>query len=259
MSRRDTFNQVARLYDEVRPGYSSQLYKDLLAYTNLTKKAKLLEIGCGTGQATLPLAKEGFDILCLEKGSALANVAKEKLHPYKNVRIIATSFEEYELQKNYFDLVFAATSFHWIDPDIKYKKSSRVLKTGGTLAVFWNKHIKNDNWPDDKFFEEVQTIYQKFAPELVNLSNPMDEERNSNKKAVSTGLFTEPMSYRYLWTEIYSAEKYIKLLNTYSDHLTLEHEQRMKLYDSIRALINLKFNGKITKHYETILNLVKSR
>jgi hypothetical protein len=41
-----------------------------------------------------------------------------------------------------YDLVIAATSFHWVDPKVAYVKSAAVLKPLGALAVFSNTPVR---------------------------------------------------------------------------------------------------------------------
>ena len=57
----------------------------------------------------------------------------------------------------------------------------------------------------------------------------------------------------YAWTANYSAEQYIKLIGTYSDHIALPEFNRTHLFDGIADLINKNYRGSITKHYETAL------
>jgi ubiquinone/menaquinone biosynthesis C-methylase UbiE len=55
---RSTFDAVATLYDEARPGYPERLFDDLASLSGTGPGAKkVLEIGCGTAQATVPLAE----------------------------------------------------------------------------------------------------------------------------------------------------------------------------------------------------------
>lgn len=60
------FHKAAPHYDAVRPGYPEALFQTLNAYTNPLPPGLCLEIGCGTGQATLPMATLGRPTLCLE-------------------------------------------------------------------------------------------------------------------------------------------------------------------------------------------------
>jgi len=127
-SLRRTFDEAALFYHEARPRYPDELFSTLIDVTNLHSNATLLEIGPGTGQATKPLAQKGFNITAIELGDCLAKVAMQQLDDYKNIQIITGAFEDIRLLPESFDLVFAATSFHWIEPAIKFSKSHTVLK-----------------------------------------------------------------------------------------------------------------------------------
>jgi 16S rRNA A1518/A1519 N6-dimethyltransferase RsmA/KsgA/DIM1 with predicted DNA glycosylase/AP lyase activity len=90
---------VAYLYDEVRPGYPEHLFDDLASLSGTGPGAKVLEIGCGTGQATLPLAPRGYRVLCVELGANLAAIAQAKLADHPDSRVLTSSFEEWPLEK----------------------------------------------------------------------------------------------------------------------------------------------------------------
>ena len=79
---RTTFNTVAREYDAVRPGYPQALIEDLISLSGLPPAGSCLEVGCGTGQATLPFAVRGYRILSLDMGADMLSVAREKFRPY---------------------------------------------------------------------------------------------------------------------------------------------------------------------------------
>src|SRR3954465_5205589 len=91
---RQTFDEVALLYNEIRPRYPDKLFATLIGVTHLNKDSTLLEIGPGTGQATKPLAQKGFTITAIELGASLAEVMRLQLYDYKNVQIVTGSFEE---------------------------------------------------------------------------------------------------------------------------------------------------------------------
>jgi len=97
-----------------------------------------------------------------------------------------SSFEEWEPGGRLFDLVIAATSFHWVDPAIAYVKSAAVLKPNGSIAVFWNTHIGQD----EGFFLHVQDIYRTYAPSMVSAAACTN--LNAHEFA-STVLFGDPI------------------------------------------------------------------
>ena len=80
---RTTFEEVPELYDRARPHYPAELFGDLVSFGRLGPGSRVLEIGCGTGQATLPLAERGFEVVCVELGAGLAEVARRKLAGFR--------------------------------------------------------------------------------------------------------------------------------------------------------------------------------
>jgi 16S rRNA A1518/A1519 N6-dimethyltransferase RsmA/KsgA/DIM1 with predicted DNA glycosylase/AP lyase activity len=79
---RATFDGAALLYDEVRPGYPEELFDDVVSLSGIPAGGRILEVGCGTGQATVPFARRGYRILCVELGENLAAVARKNLTGY---------------------------------------------------------------------------------------------------------------------------------------------------------------------------------
>ncbi len=92
---RTTFNQVALLYDQVRPGYPEALFDDVVSLSRINPGGRILEIGCGTGQATVPFARLGYRILGIELGKNLATVAQKNLAAYSQVEVRNTAFEDW--------------------------------------------------------------------------------------------------------------------------------------------------------------------
>jgi cyclopropane fatty-acyl-phospholipid synthase-like methyltransferase len=160
---RTTFDEVADLYDRARPTYPEQAFDDLAELAGLRPGSRVLEIGCGTGQATLPLAQRGFAIVCVELGEQLAAVARRKLARFPAVEIVHACFEAWDGGDASFDAVVACTAFHWIAPDVRYAKSASLLRDGGALAVVATQHVLPAD--GDRFFAEVQEDYEAVVPD----------------------------------------------------------------------------------------------
>jgi|SRR5579862_1036160 len=243
-----TFDTVPTLYDSRRPGYPAALIEDILRLSHIPAQGNILEIGCGTGQATQPFADRGYHMTCLDIGTNLAAMASRKFQGCDNVTVIAESFESWNSKTTKYDLAIAATSFHWLDPAIRYTKVSQVLRHGGSLAVFSNVHVRRD----EGFFAEVQNIYRKIAPSLCQTKSKGPESQGIEP---GLDLFKKPIIKRYPWDEQYTAEEYIALLGTYSDHINLPKREREQLFRAIAELINASYQGVIIKHYESMLEL----
>ncbi len=261
LQRRVTFDQDALLYDQARPGYPEEMFNDIVTLSGISSTGRVLEIGSGTGQATLPMARRGYQILGIEMGANMAAVARHNLMDYPQVQILTSSFEDWSMEEASFDLALSATAFHWIDPAIAYKKTAQALKPTGSIALCWHIHVQSE--ASQGFFEAVQSIYQHEIPEQKKDFNPLprpDEAADQIKEEIEqTGLFDTVHVRRYYWIVDYDTAGYIRLLSTYSDHLILEHQRRDRLFQAITELINTQFHGKITKGYMAILYVARRK
>ena len=125
---RMTFNSSAEWYDQIRPGYPEALIDDVITLSAIPENGEILEIGCGTGKATEMFASRGYAMLCLDSGIDLAAVAVRKFRESATVQIAVSSFEEWESGGRLFDLVIAATSFHWVEAGQPYDRAAAGLK-----------------------------------------------------------------------------------------------------------------------------------
>jgi SAM-dependent methyltransferase len=268
MSRRDrdrtlktTFNEDAELYHRARPRYPDRVFDDLLEMANLQPDASLLEVGCGTGRFTLGLAQRGFQITCVELGENLAAVARRNLAPFPDVKIVVAPFEEWDAEGETFDLVYAATAWHWIDPEVKYRKAADSLKRRGALAII-DGGVHAFPADADRFFFDIQDAYKAIGeghPE-EDWPPPLPEDAPDFREEIEgSGLFTDFQSKRHLWELMYTAEEYIDLLNTFSGHIALDPDKRDYLYQSVRDLINARSDPRIRRHWLAILNLARKR
>ena len=82
------------MYDLARPGYPEEFFRDLRELVGTGPGCRILEIGCGTGQLTLPLARQGCAIVALDLGASLAAIARRKLKPYPQAEVIVAAFED---------------------------------------------------------------------------------------------------------------------------------------------------------------------
>lgn len=252
---RTTFDRDALLYDAVRPGYPEALFADLIALSGIPSAGQILEIGCGTGQATLPLARRGYHLLAVELGARLAEVARHNLAAFPNVRIEIGAFEDWPLDPESFDLVFAATSFHWLDPAVAFPKIARALRPGGAIALCWNVHVRTD--ANAEFFAAVQELYDQ-TPMGGDGPPPLPHEIGDRSDEIAeTGLFGPITARRYPWQITYDTATYLQLLSTYSNHIALTPDTRARLFAGIAGLIDHRFGGHITKDYLAVLYVAR--
>ena len=136
MEERFAFDQIANVYKVARPDYPEALIEDVLSYADLKQSDHILEVGCGTGQATKRFAKRGFPIVAMDPGPEMLRGAREDLAGFSNVELLETTFEAWPANRGAFRLFIAAQSWHWVSPEMRFTKAAEALSPNGSLAVF---------------------------------------------------------------------------------------------------------------------------
>ncbi|MCC6567806.1 MAG: class I SAM-dependent methyltransferase [Anaerolineales bacterium] len=250
-SRRVTFEEVANLYNETRSRYPAALIEDILRLSALEADGRILEIGCGAGNATVSFAERGYRLLAIELGERLAEYARQNCRAHPNAVIVQSEFESYDLPPRSFDLAISADAFHWIRPEIGYPKVNAALKESGCFAFFWQIAVD----PQTAWSRAVNEIYRRRAPQFDSPNRAMDVETIRN---IITGNFREHCSIEdvtirtYDWIETLSADKYVKLLHTYSGFRGMDDDLRELINNEVRAAIQ-NAGGTIHHPYRALL------
>jgi SAM-dependent methyltransferase len=253
---RRTFDSTADLYEAARPSYPNELFDDLVDLAGLEPGAQLLEIGCATGKATRPLLERGFSVVCLEMGPQLAERARRNLAEFP-VDIHNVAFEAWEGPPEVFDLVYAAAAWHWVDPELRYRKAHRLLRAGGHLAFWGAGHAFPVGF--DPFFTEIQEVYEALGESREEAWPPAPPEQVRDQRAEieASGAFGEVDVRRYVWEKSFTAEEYVALLNTFSGHIAMEAAKRERLYREIRRRIARRREARVRRHSLAILHVAR--
>jgi ubiquinone/menaquinone biosynthesis C-methylase UbiE len=249
-----SFDDVAERYHAYRPGYPSELIEDIIRLSGIQPDGRILEIGSGTGKATLMFAQKGYSILCLEPGQNLIEVAARNLAAYPQVRFVKARFEEWNSEQLKFDLVISAQAFHWVPEEARYAKTASILKERGYLAAFWNMY---PGMEDHEISAALDQVYRQRAPEMVKAPKPMTETTESIANSIrSSGYFKQVVIRKYPWSLRYTTREYLGLLNTYSDHLRLSERKRSRLFDDISEVLDHN-GGYIDRPYLSVVYLAQ--
>ncbi|PYI53421.1 class I SAM-dependent methyltransferase [Paenibacillus flagellatus] len=254
MERKETFNEVAREYDKYRPSYPKPLFIDIVNYASLRTSDRILEIGCGTGQATSGFVELGYErITCVERGNELANLARAKFKDKPGVTVIDSEFEAWRSDGASFDLAVSGTAFHFIQPQsFGYRKVFDLLRAGGATAFFWTVHVPafNDVW------NAIRECYNRHAPQLDDSNAPSVEAVIGERAdlTLKDGLFHKLEVKTYRWDDTYTASDYVSLLNTNSRHRLVPEKRRSRLFEEIGETIE-KHGGSVVKPQAIVLFL----
>lgn len=254
MEQRFTFDGVASLYDSARPIYPEALFEDVIAFAGLNGTDIVLEIGCGTGQATQGFARRGLSVLALDPGEELIAVASKGLGGFPKLRFVQTTFEAWPGVPGAFKLVAAAQSIHWVSPELRFAKTAAQLAPDGTLAIFGNVPMQLEPALAEKFAD----LYARHTPQL---SGPPAEawylpDGPFAELLRQSEYFEAPVQHCYPWSRTHTAQSYTDLLRTLSGHRLLPPEEREALLSAIADAINAH-GGEFELRYETHLYLAR--
>lgn len=240
---RRTFDAAAERYDRARPKYPPAIFEDLAELSGLEPGSSVLEIGCGTGHATVPLAERGYRIVAVELGAALAKVARRRLAPYPDAQVIVADFEDWKLPAQPFDAVVSATAFHWISPEIRVQKAAAALRAGGSLAII---ETRRSPLGTRRFLANLRRCHQRWEGTEAPIRKPgADEPAESLSAIVQSGLFERVTTRRYAWEHEFSAAGYIELLMTFSNVLSLDRAHQSGLLECVGGLIDRELDGRV--------------
>jgi SAM-dependent methyltransferase len=252
--QRVVFGEVAETYDAVRPGYPERLVEDVLAFGRVGADDRVLEVGAGTGKATVAFAAHGTHVLALEPSAPMAAIARRHCADRPNVTFDVTSFEDWPLQPHAFALLISAQAWHWVAPEVRYRRAHEALRRGGAVALFWNRP-EFDGHP---LRPELDAAYAVHAPELAGRSGfpgaAASDRTDAAQELGDSGLFADVATHRYAWSERYGTERYLRLMATQSNHRMLPDGQRDALFAAIAAVLQ-RHGGEIAVDYTTELYL----
>ena len=171
----------------------------------------MLEIGTGTGQVTVPLARRGLAVTGVELGPALAALCRQRLAGYPSCEVVVSAFEDWQPDGEPFGAVVAVNCLHWIDPQVQYAKPAALLRSGSAMVVGGCRWAR----PADagRFWTDVQEDYRAVGfegepppppAEITGWHFPLD----------ALEFFTETASLRYPFEWTYSADDYLAQLAT---------------------------------------------
>ena len=160
------FGLIAEQYDRVRPGYPEELIDAVVAYGRLGPRDRALDVGAGTGQASVQFATRGLRVLALDPGAEMVAIANEKFTDAGlEAEAVVGEFESAQLGDRRFALIYAATSWHWLDPDVCFQVAARSIAPGGTLAVLSTWPL----WRRTALRAELDEIYRRSGAPLPQM------------------------------------------------------------------------------------------
>ena len=229
--QRTLFDGVAGLYQASRPGYPHHLVEFAVATAGLDAGSTVLEVGCGTGQLTERLASSRFRLTAIDIGPSMIAAARRRLADDlagEEVSFQVTSFEDLAAADASFDLVISSAAFHWVDPEVRFAKSARLLRPGGWLAL-----LGVDERYDDPFGAALAGMWAARGDnDGAWVTQAVDAE-----VIACTGLFAEPVCRTDTQRITRPADAVIGVENTRATSLSWPEDIRRGFTEELRQYL----------------------
>jgi SAM-dependent methyltransferase len=258
--RRALFSAHAAEYGDGRPGYPPAVFDYLQSSCDLRPGCQVLEIGPGSGQATGSLLDAGAEVLAVEVGEEFGLDLRTRFAS-RRLEVRLGEFETVDLESRAFDLVAAATSFHWVSPKPGLDRVASLLRPGGSVALWWNHFGDPDRL--DPFRDAVQPLLERYAPQFAESAGIGGAGIGAHPYALDVAGRTEeinangkfgPVEHVLIpWTANQTAEGMRRFLCSFSGWMALETKVRIDLLHAVGRLIDTKFGGAVDRPFLTAI------
>jgi ubiquinone/menaquinone biosynthesis C-methylase UbiE len=245
--QRTLFDSVAQLYEASRLGYPGSIVELAVATAGLGAGSTVLEVGCGTGQLTERLARFGFRLTAIDLGPSMINAARRRLAG-SAVLFEVASFEDFAAPEASFDLIVSGTAFHWVDPEVRFRKPAWLLRPGGWLAL-----LETGERYDGPFGTALRGMWAaRCGGGGARLRGPHFAD---TEVIAGTGLFETPVHQAHTQRIVRAAETVIGVENTRATHLSWPAAMRRDFTAELRRQIGSAAEVQLTQ--ETSLTMTR--
>jgi SAM-dependent methyltransferase len=222
-----SFGEVAGEYDRLRSGPSAESLDWLLC----ADATDVLEIGAGTGILTRLLAARVDHVTAVEPDERMRAVLSES---GVKADVRAGHGEELPVDTSSYDVVIAASAWHWVDEARAVPEAARVLRPGGRLALTWNGVDRSVDW--------MRSLWAGGVDLSPDEKVAVDRRRRSRHvvdlEAGGPSPFLEPETRLFHWTRRMAKGDLISMAATYSAVITMDDEARTQHLESMRRYLD---------------------
>ncbi len=210
-----SFGAVADEYNRLRPGPSAEALEWLLP----PGAADVLEIGAGTGVLTGLLAERVAHVTAIEPDDRMRAVLAAR---ETGAEILAGRAEQLPATDASYDVVIAASAWHWVDEERAVPEVARVLRPGGRLALVWSGPNRSVDW--------MRTLWAGGTELTEEERADFDARRRwrhvVNVEVGSESPFLQPETKLFTWDQAMTKADLVGLATTYSSVITMDEGNR---------------------------------
>ncbi len=209
-SRDSLFSGKAWHYARYRPGYPQILFDDLVQQFHLDGTGRLLDLGCGTGQLTLPLAEHVAETVGMDpEPEMLAEATRQaQANHITNVTWVQGNSADLPGEFGRFRLVTMGRSFHWMDREQVVATLDHTVEDSGGLV------LANDSClvrPVTAWQQAIEDIQRRFLPPDFTPPDALIDQR-PHQEIVTRSSFSQVRRLMYEFDRLWTLEQVIGYL-----------------------------------------------
>lgn len=226
---RTYFEGVAADYDRLRPDYPGEFFEWLSTNIPTWPPCRTIDVGAGTGFASLPLAGAGSAVMAVEQSADMCKCLSGKAARMDKYEVAHSRFEEMGDDVGPFDLAVCGTAFHWLDPGSRVARIARVLGEGGWLCLVWNV------FEEDAVCRTIREALDRCCPSLEIERSPAhapsQHYRNVQEEVAGTGELCLEGTREWIRSRRYVRDDVLAMLLTHTGVRALQPSEIESLRD----------------------------
>lgn len=216
------FDLLANSYRKSRPQYSNKIIIFLKKFFN-NKKIFSLDLGSGTGIFSKQLAKISKQVVGIEISKEMIKNA----HKIKNIKYINCSVNNFLLNKK-FDLITAASCFHWFDNFKINKIIQNSLREGGVFFITYNSRVIYKDPFLNKVEKKIISLNSSFKNRVSSGSSRFVNKKIINFTKVSK--MNGPIFFQFYHNERFSLKRYLNVWDSSNEFRNKLGETKYQLF-----------------------------
>lgn len=236
--RARSFETGAAEYERLRPEFPEALFASIRDRAGHRILGRVLEVGAGTGRATLPLVRLGASIDVVEPSAEMLGVLSDRLSAEgygDRANLRRATFEDVDPQARY-DLVIAAQSFHWTDPATRWSRLGSLIRPDGLASLFWN------GWSLDPTAHDLAAVERLYQAQAPGLQPDTDDDHRSGPPWAESEISATPGielvdTTRFIWDWRLPIQDYLGLLATTSQYAVADPALRRRLFAALADIL----------------------
>jgi SAM-dependent methyltransferase len=211
------FASAVTQYARYRPGYPAREVDRLADLVGLDRSSTVIDIGCGTGQLTIPLAERAGTVIAVDPLAEMleAGRARAVAQGLTNIRWLQGDSGAIEsLVPLGAHLATFAASFHWTDRAEVLRSLDRMLGPGAHVVTI-NDDLDVAAEPD--WVPAVGRLRDEFLGSDHTVgTDPWRKSPVSHRQIIEASPFAEVQSLHWEWERRLTVDEAVGLQFTYS-------------------------------------------